>query len=60
VRLFEAGKEYFFGGVGRNYDVTADGRRFVMVKHGPEGAAAVFLLQVVTNWAAEIRRATTR
>ena len=45
----------FSRGAMRNYDVTADGQRFVMVKSG--GAAPpVTQLNVVLNWLGDVRR----
>jgi hypothetical protein len=46
---------YFLGAQGRNYDVSPDGQRFVMIKNPPSqtGGAKV---QVVLNWAEDLRR----
>jgi serine/threonine protein kinase len=55
IALFDVGP-YYFGAQGRNYDVSADSKRFVMVKNpsGPAGAVAV-PITVVLNWVDEIR-----
>jgi serine/threonine-protein kinase len=52
--LFDA-SPYFFGGLGRNYDVSPDGKRFVMVKN-PSGQTGSNPLTVVLNWATELTR----
>jgi serine/threonine-protein kinase len=48
---------YFFGGeVVRAYDVSPDGRRFLMIKQNrPEGTAAQYLV-LVQNWTEELKR----
>ena len=38
-----------------NYDVTADGKRFLMVKEGERDAPPTEI-RVVLNWAAEVTR----
>ena len=54
--LFDASK-YFFGGVGRNYDVTSDGKRFVMVRDSTEGGEARMIpLTVILNWAQRLTK----
>ena len=54
VVLFDAAP-YFTGGVGRNYDVTKDGKRFALVKNQATdlGRGAVPLI-VVLHWAEEL------
>jgi hypothetical protein len=49
---------YFFGGeVVRAYDVSPDGRRFLMIKQNrPEGTAAAPYLVLVQNWTEELKR----
>ena len=47
---------YFFGGVGRNYDVSPDGKRFVMVKNPVTAAASAAPLMFVLNWTTELAR----
>jgi serine/threonine-protein kinase len=55
VALFDA-RPYFTGAVGRNYDVTRDGRRFFMIKNVAASAIAqVTPIVVVINWADELR-----
>ena len=39
-----------------NYDVTADGQRFLMIQAAAETATAVSQIQVVLNWFEELRR----
>ena len=51
---------YFFGGVGRNYDISPDGRRFVMVKRSGDAPSSTEPLRVVLNWAEDVRRAVGR
>ena len=52
--MFDA-SQYFFGGVGRNYDVAKDGRRFVMVKEPQAGGASGNApITVVLNWGSEV------
>ena len=41
--------------VNRNYDVTADGQRFVMVKPSEQELAAT-QINVVLNWFEELKR----
>ena len=45
-------------GVGRGYDVAADGQRFLMIKEGGEGneAPAPVSIVIVQNWFEELRR----
>ena len=38
---------------GRNYDVSADGRRFLVLRGEEEGRADV---RVVVNWSEELKR----
>jgi eukaryotic-like serine/threonine-protein kinase len=52
--LFDT-KTYYFGGQGRNYDVTADGQRFVMVKEPVSLTRRSLPITVVLNWAEELR-----
>ena len=63
-RTFTAGKPvplfdvstYFFGGAGRNYDVSRDGKRFVMVKNPVTGGNRLSPpITIVLNWASELR-----
>jgi hypothetical protein len=57
AKLFDA--PYFFGfGPGRNYDVSSDGQRFLMLKPSdadgePASAARLVLIQ---NWFEELKR----
>ena len=55
-----AARGYFFGGLGRNYDIAPDGRRFVMVKASTDAASSNEPLRVVLNWGEEVRRAVSR
>ena len=43
------------GSVGANYDVTADGQRFLMVKGDEQGASAN-QINVVLNWFEELKQ----
>ena len=54
VRLFGTG-DYFFGGLGRNYDVSPDGRRFWMVKNpvGPQARSTP--ISIIINWTEELK-----
>jgi hypothetical protein len=43
--------------VGRSYDVSPDGRRFLMIKEGgPGGTASPASLVVVQHWFEELKR----
>jgi hypothetical protein len=42
--------------VGRTYDVSADGRRFLMVKGDPTADQATPNMVVVLNWFEELKR----
>ena len=53
VALFDA-SQYFFGGGGRNFDVTADGKRFVMVKSPTAAPGRPPSITVVIDWADEL------
>jgi serine/threonine-protein kinase len=55
VRLFDA-SGYFFGGLGRNYDLSPDGKRFAMVKIDDAKGATPDPLRVVLHWADELKR----
>jgi len=54
VALFDVAN-YFFGGLGRNYDVTRDGKRFVMVKNAVGEQSRSLPITVVLNWAETLR-----
>jgi Tol biopolymer transport system component len=55
VELFKMAP-YFTGAVGRNYDVTSDGKRFIMIKNAAgTGGNQVTPIVVVLNWAEELR-----
>lgn len=54
VVLFDV-SPYYFGGQGRNYDVAADGKRFVMVKDPPAARSQTFPINVILNWTQELR-----
>jgi len=61
TKLFEGRGRYYLGGganIGRTYDVSPDGRRFVMIKTGggTEGTAAPASITVVLNWFEELKR----
>jgi serine/threonine-protein kinase len=46
---------YFFGGLGRNYDVTADGTRFVMVTNPTNQETRTVPISVVLHWVEQLR-----
>jgi serine/threonine-protein kinase len=46
---------YFFGGAGRNYDVTPDGKRFIMIKTLDEQRDQRSPITIVVNWIEELR-----
>ena len=46
---------YFFGGIGRNYDVTRDGQRFVMVKNPASQETNSPPISVVLHWQEELK-----
>jgi len=52
------GQQYVVAGVGRNYDVSADGQRFLMIKPiGPQDQNfRPSSIKVVVNWFDELRR----
>jgi hypothetical protein len=54
VPLFET-TAYFFGGIGRNYDVGRDGRQFVMIKDPVSAAGGSQPITVVLNWVDELK-----
>lgn len=55
VRLFEG--RYFAGPPGRTYDVSSDGKRFLMIKSAAtERAAANTSVVVVLNWLEELNQ----
>ena len=59
TKLFES--TYYRGGggnLGRTYDVSLDGRRFLMIKTGggTDGTAAPASITVVLNWLEELKR----
>ena len=41
---------------GRNYDVSIDGKRFLMVKQAPSNQAAAPRLEIVQHWSQELKR----
>ena len=43
----------YFAGAGRNYDISPDGQRFLMIKAEEEAAAQI---NVVLNWFEELKR----
>jgi serine/threonine protein kinase len=55
-RLF-AGHYSRVGGVFANYDVTADGQRFLMVRSGNQEAAT--RINIVVNWFEDVKRLLT-
>jgi serine/threonine-protein kinase len=53
--LFDV-SQFVPGGLHRNYDITHDGQRFLMVKLEPEQSQAVTEMTLVTNWFEELKR----
>jgi len=43
----------YYSGAGRNYDVSPDGQRFLMIKGEEVGAAQI---NVILNWFEELKR----
>ena len=57
VKLFEG--KFFFGGpgIGRTYDVSPDGQRFLMLKPtGADQTASAPTIVVVQNWFEDLKR----
>ena len=53
--LFEA--SYYMGDYARNYDISSDGQRFLMIKELDTGAAQLpEQIHVVINWFEELER----
>jgi serine/threonine-protein kinase len=52
VALFDA-SHYFSQGAGRNYDISRDGTRFIMVRN-PTNPDVADMIHVVLNWASDI------
>ena len=57
VPLFDV-SAYYFGGLGRNYDVTRDGKRFVMVTNPVNAETRTIPIEIVLNWIEELRSRT--
>jgi hypothetical protein len=56
-QLFEGRYIKTSGGYGRaNYDVSADGQRFLMLKPVEQGQAPLTKISVVLNWSEELKR----
>jgi serine/threonine-protein kinase len=53
VVLEDAANTYWLSTVGRSYDVSPDGERFLMLKQETQAAATI---QVVRNWRAELNQ----
>jgi serine/threonine-protein kinase len=55
-RLFDG--PYYIGAIGVTYDVSLDGKRFLMIKNGPTSASSSALSQFVfvNNWFDELKR----
>ena len=57
--VFEGSYASYLGGLPfRAYDVTPDGKRFIMIKElaGSTGAADTSQLNVVLNWSGDLKR----
>jgi serine/threonine-protein kinase len=46
---------YFTGGVGVNFDVTRDGKRFAMIKNPANASSKTLPITVVINWVEDLR-----
>ena len=55
VKLFDG--PWFFGPIGRSYDVAADGKRFLMIKTtaGANERVTPTSITVVLNWTEELK-----
>jgi Tol biopolymer transport system component len=54
--LFEGNYEFSLVGTGRNYDISTDGKRFLMIKPANEQRTAAPTINLVINWFEELRR----
>jgi hypothetical protein len=55
VKLFDG--PYFIGLAGRTYDVSPDGKRFLMIKNvAPTQSTADQRIVIVQNWDQELKR----
>ena len=52
--LFEG--RYAANRMGANYDITRDGRRFLMIKRGEAESGTLTELKVILNWSEEMKR----
>ena len=43
---------------GRSYDVSPDGKRFLILKDAPGASQSIRQLEVVLNWTEDLRRLT--
>ena len=43
---------------GRSYDISPDGKRFLVLKDAPGDSQSIRQLEVVLNWQEELRRLT--
>ena len=50
------GRSYLAASVGRSYDVSPDGQRFLMIKDSPTGTSPRSEFVVVLNWFEELER----
>jgi len=53
-KLFDG--TFTVSGGSRSYDVTADGRRFIMIHPGPQPPLPVSQIVIVQNWSEELKR----
>jgi hypothetical protein len=56
VKVFEGPYATGAPASGRNYDLSADGKRFLMVKQPPVSAATGPQIVMVQHWVEELRR----
>ena len=54
--LFEGNYEFSLVDTGRNYDISTDGKRFLMIKPANEQQPAAPTIHLVINWFEELRR----
>ena len=58
AKLFGAGQYYFGSGeaFGRTFDISRDGRRFLMIKHVARDQSSAPTILVVENWFEDLKR----
>jgi serine/threonine-protein kinase len=56
VKVFTGAYETGGALSGRNYDVSPDGKRFLMIKQAPADPASAPRIEIVQHWADELKR----